>query len=285
MGSRVTSNAVVVVIVLGINVFSSALVQAQQYYQPQCTNVGLPQGRCVDTRCCPPQQAQVQSAPPQMAGAYAAPPQTGEVIGESSGFGIRGMSFTLPAITLELPTIRMPGFFKTRRDAHMQVDAASAPFVQGQPAVYGQMSAGGYQAATFSQLQPNQVQQPDQDANTFGVEENRCTDDAESSSQKSIPPLPPADELGSLTPRERVLLLNLLKERQRVARLELQMQKLTEAVEGNLYALQDANSLFEQKNQADSTPQPVTGQVELEHPWASDASQIRQARFAEDHRP
>lgn len=261
---------------------TSGMVQAQQSYQNRCATVGPYQGQCAQTQCCPtrccPAEnfAGSQTAPP--AGAFAAPPQSGEVVGESSGFGIRGMSFTLPAITFELPSMRMPSFFRTRRDAHMRVDAANAPFVQGQAAVFGQIP-GSFQGDNFAGNQASDECDDDNQADRFSEDDGCTSDSIRSNRTGKLPPAPAVSQvLKSLTPRERALMLQLLEERDRVARLESQMQKLAQAVEGNLYSLQDENSLFDSTR---DSLQPANRRSTLEQPGASDARQIRQVEFAE----
>lgn len=264
------------------------VIKAQSYYQQQCTNVENYQGRCAETRCCPQRQQQIQSISSQPAGVFAAPAQAGEVVGESNGFGIRGMSFTLPAITFELPSIRMPSFFRTRRDAHMRMDAANAPFVQGQPTFYGQLATTGVQLNNMSQ-----VHQPtgEKTTNDFCSESESCTSDdmpfnetGESAPTGNEPKRLPLPEMGALTPRERVLLLELLKERQRLARLESQMKSVSRNNAVNLYTLQDANSLFDASQQEGRSLEPAKSQQVLEHPWASSSPEIQHAQFVEGRR-
>lgn len=111
-----------------------------------------PEEYCPPKEYCPPQPQgyfQPQGVPaPQYApqgapGMFAAPQGRGEVSGESHSIGIRGFAIRLPAMQLELPTIQLPSLIRYRREPEMRMDAAYAPYVEGVPAVYGQLAPGG----------------------------------------------------------------------------------------------------------------------------------------------
>lgn len=96
--------------------------QPSQYPQTQC-------GR----DCIPPRQPmapQQQPVPQQAPGYFAAPPQNGPVAGESRGVGLNGFAIHIPAMSLRLPTIEFPSLFRVRRNPHMMIDAAQAPYMQ-----------------------------------------------------------------------------------------------------------------------------------------------------------
>ena len=120
---------------------------------------------CIAKRQCPPaHQAAIQSQPlppayPQ--GMFVAPQGRGEVAGESRSLGFRGFAIEFPAIRLELPTIQMPSFIHFRREPEMRVAETYAPYVPGQPALYGQIAPGGAaQVAPQMQAAPFYRQPP-----------------------------------------------------------------------------------------------------------------------------
>lgn len=112
-----------------------------------CPSAAGPQAMAATQHMAAPQgMAYPQGAPVSPAhpvGMYAQPQATGEYVGESHSLGIRGLSVTLPEITVQLPSVQLPSFFSSRRGPEFRSQAASAPFVHNPPAVYGQMAAGG----------------------------------------------------------------------------------------------------------------------------------------------
>jgi len=118
----------------GVIAFSSAL----EILAGECA---APGPNCMAPNCALPyaQQQGVQQVAPGM---YAQPPATGEFEGESTGYGIRGMGFSLPAIHFEGASIRLPRMFSSKSPARMRIDAQTAPYVQGMPAQFGMLPAG-----------------------------------------------------------------------------------------------------------------------------------------------
>lgn len=120
---------------------------------------------CIAQRQCPPaHHAAIQSQPlppayPQ--GMFVAPQGRGEVAGESRSLGFRGFAIEFPAIRLELPTIQLPSCIRFRREPEMRVAETYAPYVPGQPALYGQIAPGGAaQVAPQMQAAPLYRQPP-----------------------------------------------------------------------------------------------------------------------------
>lgn len=72
-------------------------------------------------------------------GAFVRSPETGEQSGESTGYGLRGFGLRLPAISIDLPEIRMPGLVKYRRNAEMHVESSHAPWVDGRALEFNQV--------------------------------------------------------------------------------------------------------------------------------------------------
>ena len=118
------------------------------YGQPSCE---LPQNY---STCAPLLPATTESVLP--AGMYAQPPATGELEGQSSGYGLRGMEIRLPEIRLSLPSVNFPRLIRHTRAAQMHVDSATAPFVPGVPAQFGMLSAGGLVPANALHAAPAQ---------------------------------------------------------------------------------------------------------------------------------
>ncbi len=67
-------------------------------------------------------------ATPESAG-YAASPPSGTREGATGGVGINGPSIELPALSLKLPTIRIPGLTRFTTPPHMRVKESLAPLV------------------------------------------------------------------------------------------------------------------------------------------------------------
>ncbi len=96
------------------------------------------QPSCLAPVCAPPAQPATAAMDP--AGMFAQPPATGDVQGESTGYGIRGMGIRFPEVNLQLPTLQLPSTFKYRRGPEMQVEAATAGYLTGPAANFGMMA-------------------------------------------------------------------------------------------------------------------------------------------------
>jgi len=105
--------SLVVLTLLGIA--SGGEARAQHLHHQHSQKAGMPES----------------GAPPATpeSGAYAAPPRSGTREGATGGVGINGPSIELPAISLKLPTIRIPGLTRFTTPAHMRVKEAEAPLV------------------------------------------------------------------------------------------------------------------------------------------------------------
>jgi len=89
--------------------------------------------------CCVP-PGQPESGPPPAqpeSGAFAAPPRTGTAVGPTRSLGIEGFGLHMPAMTLRMPTLQMPGLVRYRREPRMLIDAAEAGFVDRTAREYG----------------------------------------------------------------------------------------------------------------------------------------------------
>ncbi len=58
------------------------------------------------------------------------PPASGTVRGPVEQSGVEGGSITFPELSLRMPSLRLPGFSKTRQNARMETDQQMAPFVE-----------------------------------------------------------------------------------------------------------------------------------------------------------
>jgi len=67
--------------------------------------------------------------PAPESGGFAAPSPSGTREGATGGVGINGPSIELPAMSLKLPTIRIPGLTRFTAPPHMRVKEAIAPLV------------------------------------------------------------------------------------------------------------------------------------------------------------
>lgn len=102
------------------------------------TNCGRPQSCAVPctqscTQTCPPTpsvQPPLPAGAAGEAGAFAAPPRTGTAVGESRSLGVEGFGLHIPAMTLRMPTLQLPGFVRYRREPRMLIDAAEAGYVR-----------------------------------------------------------------------------------------------------------------------------------------------------------
>ncbi|MBW3541930.1 MAG: hypothetical protein KY476_16805 [Planctomycetes bacterium] len=172
---------------------------------------------------------------------YAAPPPSGEVTGESAALGLQGLSIRFPALTIELPSLKLPGLIRYRRDAQMIFDESRAPYVYGPAAVYGQIAPGGQFAAGVPAGAPYAAGQP-------------CSDRQDLSSfSKSY-----SESLD----RELELREQLLERERRIRELESQVKKLQE-LEDCLKRLTAASSSrqYPQLSEAGSESLPVPPDV------------------------
>jgi hypothetical protein len=96
--------------------------QAPVYCAPNCSN--------------PPANNRGLETP---RGAYVRSPETGEQSGESTSYGIRGPGLRLPAISIELPELRLGGLVKYRRNPEMHVEGSRAPWVDGRALEFNQV--------------------------------------------------------------------------------------------------------------------------------------------------
>jgi hypothetical protein len=112
----------------------------------------------------PPQPPQQQPPQPQAAlaapqGMFVQPPASGVVRGPVERRGLEGLSITFHGCTLRLPSIQLPALSRSRTPARMDIDAASAPYVEGYPAAAAAMSPVAM-APQMMMAPPMQVQQP-----------------------------------------------------------------------------------------------------------------------------
>ena len=86
-------------------------------------------GPCSCTSCQKSRDVAPREAAPR--GYYSRSPDTGEFSGENNSIGVRGFGFRLPAISIELPELRLPSMARYRRGPHMTTDSARAAWVEG----------------------------------------------------------------------------------------------------------------------------------------------------------
>lgn len=89
--------------------------------------------------CTPPSCVTPRDLPAEPRGVYVRAPETGEQAGESVTYGVRGPGLRLPAISIDLPELRLPSLVKYRRNPEMQVEATRAPWVEGRAMEYNQI--------------------------------------------------------------------------------------------------------------------------------------------------
>lgn len=194
---------------------------AQSNCYPVDDRCAVPQSvGCCDS-CAPPcvEQQGVQYAMPP--GMYAQPPAVGELQGEQNAIGIQGPMLHIPEIRLELPTIRLPNFFRIKRGAEMRVDSARAPYMIGQAATFGMMGAGGHPLSVnqLSLMQLREQQQSDAQQYSDEQQESPAPKCSTESSQRlyrqslTPPPAPASEEVQAL--RRQVL-----QQQQLVVRLQ-----------------------------------------------------------------
>jgi len=200
-----------------------ALMSAQQL---TAADYCAPTPTClVPAPTCAPQVAEPQAATGVPLGAYVQPPAVGELEGASSGYGVRGLGIRLPEVNLQLPSLQLPSVVRYRRGPQMRVDGATAPFVAGQAAQFGMLSAGGQAAAVQSAVGTLQ--------NAQGTlqSQQQCT---------PVPPVPPCPSGAGL---DRQLIQELLRK-------EAELQEMNRRF-GELEAV--VSKLAEQQ----AAPQPV----------------------------
>ena len=127
----------------------AGILAAASLVTANVTNTTMAQQPCASGYCADSNCGCVQTPPPpvypQMAqqGVFANGQPSGDVAGESGSIGVRGFSLRFPELKLEFPTLQLPSFFRFRRDAEVFVDSSRAPYVAGQPAIFGQINPGG----------------------------------------------------------------------------------------------------------------------------------------------
>lgn len=105
----------------------------------------------------PAQPAPAQPAPAQAAmppALFAAPPASGEISGETGGYGVRGFSLRIPESHIQMPTLQFPSLVRFRRNPEMHVDGGRAPLVSGVPAAYAPLAAAGQMVVTPQSAAP-----------------------------------------------------------------------------------------------------------------------------------
>lgn len=80
--------------------------------------------------CKPPCKQPEQPVYMQQPGMFVQPPASGTVRGPVNQYGVEGGEITFPALSLRLPSIRLPGFSHSRQNARMETDVALAPYVE-----------------------------------------------------------------------------------------------------------------------------------------------------------
>lgn len=91
--------------------------------EAQCTTQCSPS--CNAPSCTTPPNPNPESTP--FNEAFAAPPRNGTAVGASRSLGIEGFGLHIPAMSLRLPTLQLPGLVCYRREPRMLIDAAEAP--------------------------------------------------------------------------------------------------------------------------------------------------------------
>jgi hypothetical protein len=124
------------------------------------------------------------------------------------------LSLRFPALTLELPSLHIPGLVRYRREPEMLLDETRAPYVYGPAAVYGQLLASG-QAPYAAPGAPYAAQPP---CNGQGAYQANGGAAASKSYSESLE-------------REHKLQQQLLEKDHQIRQLELQNQKLRELEE------------------------------------------------------
>lgn len=69
-------------------------------------------------------------APQAPVGIFVQPPASGTVFGPQNVTEVEGLGLTFPEITLRMPRLRLPSIQRSRRNARMELDRATAPFMQ-----------------------------------------------------------------------------------------------------------------------------------------------------------
>jgi hypothetical protein len=105
-----------------------------------------------------PPAAPMYAAPPGM---FQQPPATGAVYGPVERRDVEGAALTFPALTLRFPSLRLPAIAHSRSNARMEIDSASAPYIQQAPlapyAVAAPMAAPPAAAPPAAPTQPQQA--------------------------------------------------------------------------------------------------------------------------------
>lgn len=103
-----------------------------------------------------PEQPQAPQQPVYAApqGMFMQPPASGTVYGPVEQDNVEGPALTFHGITLRFPTLRMPTWSRSRTNARMEIDSASAPFVPGYP------PTGAFAAVAMAPQAPPQQDAP-----------------------------------------------------------------------------------------------------------------------------
>jgi hypothetical protein len=107
--------------------------------QPPCAPPQQIIVRVPEQVCAPPAKPPLGAPAPQ--GMFVAPPQTGTVYGAAESTVLRGAAIHLPSISIRMPSLELPSVQRTRQDARMELDRASAPFMPMSGPMVNQQSA------------------------------------------------------------------------------------------------------------------------------------------------
>lgn len=114
------------------------LAQVGCAFPPGCATPACGAPGCAKAPCQPPYEAQPprgapapeeEELPPVSPGMYAAPPRAGTTVGATRSLGLNGLKITFPEWSIKFPSIQFPSFTRYRRNSHMELDRATAPWV------------------------------------------------------------------------------------------------------------------------------------------------------------
>jgi hypothetical protein len=86
---------------------------------------------------------------------FQAPPPTGTVYGPVERREVEGAALTFPAMTFRFPSLRFPSMSHARTNARMEIEAASAPYIQQAP-----LAPFAVAAAPQAPTRPQEAPQP-----------------------------------------------------------------------------------------------------------------------------
>lgn len=119
---------------------------------PKTARCSAPILYCSDERSCTTERKENSPLTPESA--FITSPQRGDGAGETNSMGIRFGALGVPQLTLQLPTVQLPGLVRYRRDAETLTESNQATFASGSAQKF-EMGSLDNQATETTPIKPD----------------------------------------------------------------------------------------------------------------------------------